>query len=186
MTSQLEKRTSNQINNQFETHIIEVGTALYQYIFSLVKHKELAEDLYQDVLVCAYIGFSSFKKKASFKSWIFTIAKNRCYDHWRKQQTEQRFWEEGVYEYSRHHLAAINAPESYVIAKNTMEEVVGEIYQLPKKYSEPLLLFYYQERSLGEISEQTAIPVSTVKTRLRRARIRLRPKVAQLAHKQRK
>ncbi|MBA4536716.1 RNA polymerase sigma factor [Bacillus aquiflavi] len=165
-----------QIDKKFEEHIKELGTALFKYIYSLVKHKQLAEDLQQDVLLSAYLAFHSFEERASFKSWIFKIATNRCRDYWRKEKGNQRFWQEGVFDYVSTIEMTIE-PEEYILEKYKKEEVLHKIHELPGKYREPLLLFYFHQCTITEISQEFEIPMSTVKTRMRRAKKRLQPKI---------
>ncbi|MFZ7945807.1 RNA polymerase sigma factor [Neobacillus sp. 19] len=79
--------------NAFEDLVNEYGTAIFNYIFSLVKHKELAEDLYQEVLLSAYLAYPSIKEQSKYKSWLFTIAINKCRDYWRKENKSKAILE---------------------------------------------------------------------------------------------
>ena len=87
-------------SQSFEELVKEHGKAIFKYILSLVKHKELAEDLYQEVLLSAYLAYPSIKEKSKYKSWLFTIAINKCRDYWRKENKSKHFWREEVYSYS--------------------------------------------------------------------------------------
>lgn len=54
--------------------------------------------------------------------------------------------------------------------------IIGEaVLNLPFEYREPIILFYFQELSIHEIAETIGLPQNTVKTRLRRAREKLKP-----------
>ncbi len=82
-TIKTEKHT---IINQFiQMH----GTELQYFILSLVKQKELAEDLYQDTLLKVFLAYETYVRKAKLKSWVYTIAINHCRDYWQKQKREQ-------------------------------------------------------------------------------------------------
>ncbi|MED3551245.1 RNA polymerase sigma factor [Cytobacillus praedii] len=164
----------------FETCIIEHGKSLFNYIYSLVRHKELAEDLYQEVLISAYLALPSFEERAKVKNWLFKIAVNKCRDYWRKEKSANRFWEEKVYLYADD-TNVMDQPEESILNKCSQEEMIDTLQDLPKMYREPLLLFYYHNQTLMEISDLTSLPISTVKTRMRRAKDRLRPKVKELA-----
>jgi RNA polymerase sigma factor (sigma-70 family) len=164
----------------FENCILEHGRSLFNYIYSLVRHKELAEDLYQEVLISAYLALPSFEEKAKVKNWLFKIAVNKCRDYWRKEKSATRFWEERVYLYVDD-KNLIEEPEISILNKCSQEEMADTLQELPKMYRDPLLLFYYHNQTLTEISHLTSLPISTVKTRMRRAKDRLRPKVKELA-----
>ncbi|MFE8697290.1 RNA polymerase sigma factor [Cytobacillus sp. FJAT-53684] len=177
MSMKFEEKQS--MDQYFEQCILEHGRSLFNYIYSLVRHKQLAEDLYQEVLISAYLALPSFEEKAKVKNWLFKIAVNKCRDYWRKEKSANRFWEEKVYLYVED-KNMIEEPEESVLHKCSDDEMVNTLQKLPEMYRDPLLLFYYHNQTLMEISHLTSIPVSTVKTRMRRAKERLRPKVEEL------
>ncbi|UAC47984.1 RNA polymerase sigma factor [Bacillus aquiflavi] len=174
-----EENEKQQLHKDFEEHLTGLEEALFNYIYSLMRHRELAEDIYQEALLSAYLGFNSFKKNSKFKNWVYQIALNHCRDYWRKEKGRRRFWEEGVFDYINgiHYL---QDPEDYIVGKYSQEEVLHKINELPGKYSEPIFLFYFRNCTITEISQETKLPLSTVKTRMRRAKERLRPKVKML------
>ena len=164
----------------FEEIIQEHGVILYKYLFSLVRHKELAEDLYQEVLSSAYLGLSSIKEGSKLRSWLFKIAMNKCRDYWRKEKLAKIFWEEKVQLYYKTETTPSPLPEEMLLHQCTREEMTETISELPEIYREPLFLFYYGQRSLIEISHDTKLPLSTVKTRMKRGKDQLRPKVTRI------
>ncbi|MFK9095449.1 RNA polymerase sigma factor [Bacillus salipaludis] len=166
--------------NTFEDVVNEYGTAIYKYILSLVKHKELAEDLYQEVLLSAYLAYPSIKEQCKYKSWLFTIAVNKCRDYWRKENKSKQFWKEEVYTYSAT-CEPTSIPEDEVLHKFSAEQMAEKVRTLPEIYRYPIYLYYYQDLSLLEIAKKSNLPMSTVKTRMKRAKERLRPKMLSLA-----
>lgn len=169
-----------QDNDQlFEAYVKEYGKSLFNYIHSRVRHRELAEDIYQEVLISAYLALPNFEERAKVKNWLFKIALNKCRDYWRKEKSANRFWEEKVYTYVEE-ANPVQQPEECLLSKCANEEMADTIKELPKIYREPLILFYYHHQTLLEISDTTKLPLSTVKTRMRRGKDRLRPKVEAL------
>ncbi|MFL6560729.1 MAG: RNA polymerase sigma factor, partial [Bacillus sp. (in: firmicutes)] len=164
----------------FEEMVMEHGRAIYKYILSLVKHKELAEDIYQEVLLSAYLAYPSIKEQSKYKGWFFTIAINKCRDYWRKENKSKQFWREEVYSYSASFEPTV-IPEEEVLHKFSAEQMAERVNLLPEIYRYPIYLYYYQDFSLVEIAKKSNLPMSTVKTRMRRARERLRPKMQSLA-----
>lgn len=166
------------LKQQLFEECIEIhGSALFHYIYSLVRHKQLAEDLYQDVLMAGFIALPSFQEQTKMKNWLFKIAINKCRDYWRKQKAQQRYWEEKAFMDDSFHLES-DVLEDEIIQRDTSKEFKETLEDLPDIYKEPLLLFYYHNRTLVEISRTSNIPLSTVKTRIRRGKDRLRPLVA--------
>ena len=54
----------------FEKLVKEHGAATFKYILSLTRQKELAEDLFQEVLLSAYLAYPSIKEQSKYKSFI--------------------------------------------------------------------------------------------------------------------
>ncbi len=164
----------------FEGLVNEYGSDIFKYILSLVKHKELAEDLYQEVLLSAYLAYPSIKEQSKFKSWFLTIAANKCRDYWRKENKTKQFWKEEVYSYSAMGGKS-PVPEEEVLHKLSAEQMAEKVRALPEIYRKPIYLYYYQDLTLIEIAKKSNLPMSTVKTRMKRAKERLRPKLQSFA-----
>lgn len=169
-----------QLTISFEELVNEYGKAIFKYIFSLVKHKELAEDLYQEVLLSAYLAYSSIKEQGKYKSWLYTIAINKCRDYWRKENKSKQFWKEEVYSYSVSFESPF-IPEEEVLHNFSAQQMAEKVSLLPEIYRNPIYLYYYHDMSLVEIAQTNNLPMSTVKTRMKRAKERLRPKMLSLA-----
>ncbi|PFO08915.1 RNA polymerase factor sigma C [Bacillus sp. AFS076308] len=164
----------------FEKLVKEHGAATFKYILSLTRQKELAEDLFQEVLLSAYLAYPSIKEQSKYKSWLFMIAINKCRDFWRKEKKSKRFWREEVYAYSVL-VEPHSIPEEEILYKYSREQMAEKVRTLPEIYRDPIYLYYYQDLSLLEIAKKSNLPMSTVKTRMRRAKERLRPKMQSLA-----
>ncbi|WP_342429860.1 RNA polymerase sigma factor [Neobacillus sp. FSL H8-0543] len=166
--------------NTFDEIVKENGKSIFNYIFSLVRHKELAEDLYQEVLLSAFLAFPSIKEPTKLKSWFYTIAGNKCRDYWRKENKSKQFWREEVYSYTSS-IEHTQLPEEEVLHKYSTEEMAEKVKTLPEIYQYPIFQYYYYDLTLIEISRKSDLPISTVKTRMKRAKERLRPKLLSLA-----
>ncbi|MGE7925488.1 RNA polymerase sigma factor [Viridibacillus arvi] len=70
----------------FQQVYLTHNDAIYQYIFYLIQHRELAEDLTQETFYRAYKQFDTFREEADVKTWIKRIARNLVYDHFRRKQ----------------------------------------------------------------------------------------------------
>src|SRR4029077_1088803 len=57
---------------------------LFGAVFSMVRQREQAEDLIQDIFIKAYFALPSFKGDSAFYTWLFRISVNTCVDHLRK------------------------------------------------------------------------------------------------------
>ncbi|MEC1522411.1 RNA polymerase sigma factor [Neobacillus niacini] len=170
----------DRLTDSFEWMVKEHGNAIFNYIFSLVKQKELTEDLYQEVLISAYLAFHSIKEPSRLKGWLFTIARNKCRDYWRKENKTKQFWKEDVYSYS----AAVEVPplpDEVFLHKDSAEKMAESVKTLPEIYQSAIFLYYFEDLTLMEISVRSNIPISTVKTRMKRGKEHLRPKLQSFA-----
>jgi RNA polymerase sigma factor (sigma-70 family) len=166
--------------DSFEEIVKEHGKAIFNYIFSLVSQKELTEDLYQEVLVSAYLAVHTIKEPARLKGWLFTIARNKCRDYWRKENKRKRFWKEEVYSYASS-VEEPPLPEEEVLHKYSLEKMAESVMALPEIYQSAIFLYYFKDLTLIEISKRKNIPISTVKTRMKRGKEHLKPKLQSLA-----
>lgn len=127
-----------------------------------------AQDCYQNVMLKLYQNFNSVSKldEESIKKWIIKVTLNECTSLYRKLIV--------------HH--AENIDNLIVADKNNFydKELLELVLKLPQKYKDVIYLYYYEEYSINEISEMLSCPQSTVKTRLRRGKARLKTQLENL------
>ena len=63
-------------------------TDVYTYLYSLCRNASLAEDLTSEVFLSVATSLSSFRGESDIKTWLFTIARRKWFDHLRKQKRE--------------------------------------------------------------------------------------------------
>ena len=118
----------------------------------------LADDIAQDSLVRAYVASGSFLGLSQFRTWLFKIAYNCYIDHIRKKHPEH---------------ASIDGSEALNIETDNTSDAAfrfQQLYQaldkLPEKEKAAIILFYFEDRSIKEISSILGIPSGTVKYHL--------------------
>lgn len=145
----------------FEAQLAAVYTGVERYVKYRLNGGHDAEDLLQDICLTAYLKYDQLDKKESFKSWILSIARNRCTDYFRANG-------------NRREVPLEEIPESKLVYGRrgwTFTTPVEETLELlTDRDREVLRLFYWQQLSLAEISVKLKIPVGTVKSRLNTAR----------------
>ena len=147
------------------TELVEAyQTSLLRMCYLHLQDMGLAEDAVQETFIKAYRALPSFRNECSLKTWLMRIAINTCRD------MQRGAWLKHI---NRHitldRLSQTIAPVSDdVIALNM------EIAKLPVKLREVVLLYYYQDMKIEEAAEVLGVAVSTVSTRLKKARGRLR------------
>lgn len=155
-------------------------------VFSVVKNREDAFDVAQEVFLKLYHSISSFKGESSFASWLYRIAKNSALDFLRKQKNKQTVsltaensdGEETVLDVKDE--SEKTSPEKALLNKEKSEFLYKAMDMISEEHKEILLLRDINGFTYEEISEILSIEEGTVKSRLFRAREALRKKLIQL------
>lgn len=171
------KRLDNSlINNNVEEDLevileeimITYGDELTRLAFTYVKDIETAKDIVQTVFLKCYTHLGTFKGDSKLKTWLYRITINKCKDYVRSSYF-RRFQLFDKHTESKTKLST----EEEVIKLTTQIEVKKVVLSLSSKYSEVLLLYYYEDLAMEEIADILQISRNTVKTRLRRGREKL-------------
>lgn len=125
--------------------------------------RQLAEDAFQETLVKAWKNMSGFRGACSIRTWLSRIAVNTCKSMLRTPWIRMRRRSQSVDD-----LLNLPAPEA-----EDYRELAQAVCALPDRYREVVFLYYHQDMRLREIAQVLHIPVNTVSTRLRRARMLL-------------
>ena len=142
------------------------GDGLLRFCYLNLGDLHLAQDAVQETFLKAYRKFHTFRGDCSEMSWLCAIAINCCRDIRRSKWVH--------YESGR---SLEELPETGEEFKANDDTLINEVMNLPRKYREVILLHYYQEISLREIAQTQSINESTLSTRLKRAREKLRNKL---------
>ena len=161
--------TETDLRRVFEDH----KDAVYDFALRMTGSEAAAEDLAQDCFLELLRRPGGFDEtRGSLRTFLFGITRHLVYRRWR---TEQRFvpaddFEDDVHSYS---------PD--LAAGSVSAMIRGAVQSLPAFQREAVLLFEYEGFTLEEIASITKVEVGTVKSRLHRARERLRQSLAPLA-----
>jgi RNA polymerase sigma-70 factor (ECF subfamily) len=152
------------------------GTA-YNVAYRLTGQQEVAADACQDAFLKAYKAIVQYSG-GSFKGWLLRIVTNACYDHLRyssrRPATSLDDLSENADEHVPHLVSSDERPEDYVLRDELNDLLQLGINHLPEDQRTVLVLSDVQGMSYQEIAEIIDQPLGTVKSRLSRARRRLR------------
>ncbi|PLR89853.1 sigma-70 family RNA polymerase sigma factor [Bacillus sp. T33-2] len=145
----------------------EYGDMVIRLAYTYIKQKQLAEDISQEVFISCYQNLDKFQKKAAYKTWLYRITVNKCKDHIKSWSFKNISYKD----YFGSLLAGGTPPtESPLIDREEKEIIFEKVLNLPLKLREVIILYYYEELPISEITELLNINSNTVKTRLHRAR----------------
>ncbi len=150
------------------------GQEVMKLAYYHVRDRYLAEDIMQDTFCRVYQKMDGFRKDSSYYTWIFQIAVNLCRDH-RKSAYRRRVGLKDMGERRGDGDAALfQAGEG--------GGVFARVMDLPEKYRTVVALFYFEDMTTGRIAQVLGLRENAVRTRLSRAREKLRGLLEGLAN----
>jgi len=159
----------------FEDLIDQYGEGLMRLAFTYVKNRQVAEDVVQDVFMRAYEKRDDFKGHSSYKTYLYRMTINRCYDHLRSWS----FKNVQISNKLSLLFQSVPSTETISILQDEKNMLGKEVLSLPLKYREVLVLYYYKDLSVEEIASIFKCSANTIKTRLKRARDKLKVQLEQ-------
>ncbi len=145
---------------------------LTRYARRFVADPDRITDLVQDVFIKAYTNIQSFDATRAFSPWIYRIAHNEFVNAVKKRVSEKLFALD--FDLILPQLAAPESTDSESHRREEKEMLEKCLDQIPAKYREPLVLYYFEEMEYREISEIMQIPTNTVGVRLQRGKVILK------------
>lgn len=152
-------------------------TPIFNYALSFVKDTAMAEDLAQEVFVKVWQKIRKFDQQYKFKNWLYIITKNTCLDYLKKNRAinfselnliDDNLLFENLIEETR------LSPQEKLELAHEINILNSAIDKLPEKYKETVKLHYLGGFKFREIAETLKQSIETVKSRNRRALMRLK------------
>ena len=150
---------------------------VYNLCLRMMNHPTDAEDLAQEAFVKAWRGLRFYKFESSFSTWLYRLTTNVCIDHLRQQKRKNAASLTVSEEDDGRELEVPDVapgPEEQAIQAENRQAVADAMVLLEEEYRLALTLRVVDELSYEQISEVLDIKVGTVKSRIARARERLR------------
>lgn len=153
---------------------------LYRFLAWRSPRREWVDEIAQDSWASLHHARSRYQPQASFRTYLYQIARNRLIDLLRQQQTLLAgdlgidSDGEGIFEHLADTGQDHTSPESVLESKQLTADLHAAIRALPAEQKETLVLQQFNGMSLEEIAQLSGVPVETVKSRLRYAMRKLR------------
>ena len=164
--------------NALSELITQYQNRLYRYLLRMVWQPSEAEDLFQQTWLRVVEKIRSFDGNRNFDAWLFTLARNLAIDHLRQhrpQSLDEPLANSGDSETAADRIPSrAKAQFECALAAERQKRINEAMAGLPMMYREVLTLRFEEEMKIEEIARVTGVPVSTVKSRLRRSLEQLR------------
>ena len=147
------------------------------------KHDE-AEDLTQDIFLKIFKALNTFDRRANFQTWIISISRNLCIDHYRSVRKERQTIAREVDTGDLQPASPDRGPYHAAEHQDLRGLLRQGLQALPATLRTAVVLRDLQELSYQEIADQLGLPEGTVKSRINRGRIELAHQLKRLQDKQ--
>ena len=150
------------------------GRPVHSLILKVVRNREDAEELAQDVFMKVFKNLSSFKGECSFSTWIYRIAYNTAISETRKKKHEFLAIEESVINnVSEQEVAEALGRTDRTDSSDQIQMLDAALAQLPPDERAIILLVYMKEKTIDEVATITGLTASNIKVKLHRIRKKL-------------
>ena len=162
--------------NSFNEIVLRYKDRLLNYVNGYMNDVAVSENLVQDTFMKVYTHGHSYKEIAKFSTWIYTIAGNLAKTELRKLKRRKTFSfsqlssKDNEFNLDRMELNKDISSKDH----ETYNSIREAIPNLPEDYRNIIILRDIQELSYDEISSITNLALGTVKSRINRARLKLR------------
>ncbi len=164
-------------NSAFDVLLNRYKDRLYNYIYFIVRTKEVAEDIFQETFVKAIVRLQEgrYLPDGKFGAWITRIAHNLVIDQFRQERNENLVSnDESEVDLLNNAALAEGTIENRMVNEQVLRDVRALVNELPDCQREVVFMRYYQQLSFKEISDITGVSINTALGRMRYAILNMR------------
>lgn len=165
--------------DSFNRLVLAYQDMVYSHAYRMIGEEESADDATQTTFISAYKHLSSFRG-GSFKAWLLRIVTNACYDELRRRKRRptiplEPLDDAGEEVESAHWMVdPTDQPEDQIQRVELQRAIQHCLDRLPNEFRATVIMVDIQGLDYSEASHAIGKPVGTIKSRLARARLRLR------------
>lgn len=172
------------MDSVFEELYTKYHHDVFQFLFYMVKNREQAEDLVQEVYIRVLKSYHRFEGKSSEKTWLFSIARNVAIDFFRKQKG----WRSKLlekFDWSTQQVKDKNPiPEEIAVQNEELQMVYQCMDQCTVDQKMVIIMRFIQELSIAETADALGWTESKVKTTQHRALKQIKSLVEEMKEKE--
>ena len=146
---------------------------VFNLAYKFVGRHDEAEDLTQDIFLKIFKALRSFDRRANFQTWLISISRNLCIDHYRSVRKERETMAREVDAADLMPVSRERGPHAELEQLDLRHLIREALAALPPALKEAVMLRDLQEFSYQEIADRLNLPEGTVKSRINRGRLEL-------------
>jgi len=156
---------------EFEARLADSSTLAFRVAYSVLRHRQDAEDVAQEAFAKAYRSFRQLRDRDRFRAWLVRMTWRMALD--RQRSNRRRLIREQTLE-----LGRAQTTNDAVVAQERAEQLWRAIDALPEKLRLVIVLAGIQEHDIREVAVLLDVPDGTVKSRLFLARKQLKERLS--------
>lgn len=159
----------DELEHEFDARLGESTTLAFRVAFSVLRHREDAEDVAQEALVRGHRNFHKLRQRDRFQPWLVRTTWRLALDHRRSEQRRL------IREFEHHRGAT--TPDDHAIERERAALLWEAIDGLPEKLRLAIVLSGIAGHDVAEVARLLDLPEGTVKSRLFNARRQLQERL---------
>jgi RNA polymerase sigma-70 factor (ECF subfamily) len=157
---------------------------VFNIAYKFVGRHDQAEDLTQDVFLKLYKSLGTFDRRANFQTWLVSVSRNLCIDHYRSARRERETISRDVDPADLAPAAPGLSAYSRLEHRDRVELLKAALDRMAPTLRTAVMLRDIQELTYQEIAQQLGLPEGTVKSRINRGRTELARQIQELREQQ--
>jgi RNA polymerase sigma-70 factor (ECF subfamily) len=153
---------------------------VFNLAYKFVGRHDEAEDLTQDIFIKIFRALRTFDRRANFQTWLISISRNLCIDHYRSIRKERQTMARDVDASELAPVARERGPLAQLEQLDLKDLIRRALAGLPESLRTAVVLRDLQEFSYQEIADRLGLPEGTVKSRINRGRLELARQIRRL------
>src|SRR6266545_304600 len=168
--SDLIDRCLRKDNNAWDEIVVRYQRKVFHIAYKFTGKHDEAEDLTQDVFIKLFRSLDKFNRDADFSTWLSSVARNYCIDHYRASKREREVLVEDLVAFDLAPASPGSNPHRALEDRDRRSFLRRGLESLPAKLREAVVLRDLQGLSYQEMADRLGLPEGTVKSRINRGR----------------
>jgi RNA polymerase sigma-70 factor, ECF subfamily len=157
---------------------------VFNIAYKFVGKHDLAEDLTQDIFLKLYRSLDTFDRRANFQTWLISVSRNLCIDHYRSVRKERETINRDVDASTLTPASRDRSAYAQLELRDRVQLLRTALDMLPPTLRTAVLMRDIQELTYQEIADKLQVPEGTVKSRINRGRTELARQIQKLREQQ--
>ncbi len=187
MDTELVRKAAAGDSDAFEQLVLSYEKPIYNLCLRMCGNADDAMDLTQETFLKAWRSLGSFRADAAFSTWLYRLCSNLCIDHLRREQKRKvlplQVEDSDGDERPLDVPDPAAGPEERLSAQEDRQQVAAALQSLEPEYREALTLRVLHDLSYADIAAVLQVREGTVKSRIARAREKMREAMQKLGNK---